>query len=398
VKLGADSYQVVRDVDFARRLQLMSAYEPLPRTVIVTGAPADDDASRHSLTSYIKLLAATRPSGAAREREAAAAARKAPPPPLSAGERAWMEARLAALGVAPPPRLEALSAPAPVATPEGRIVLSTAAEESALAPLAPADGGAPVFVAEVLEVAAGDTLVVRSPGGGPVRLVAGRLTLGEGARVAVDPPGEIHAARAELGDGSVIKLVGRDGAPGQAGLSGPPGYWGFMANKVHPDGFDGENGGAGGDGDPGGGTVYLESVTGPVTVIAGAGNGGPGGPGGPGGEGWEGIVNVAAGNGGTGGDGGPGGHGGRGGVVVIDVRLEPGGVLELVTRASTGGPGGGFGRGGKGGTKGNLHGRDGKDGVKGDDGGPGDLPVFSVRHRDEPAGRGPDTAEPEVGR
>jgi hypothetical protein len=380
-RLAADSYLLARDGDFAPRLQLRSAYEPLPHTVDVTGAPEADDATRHSLASYIVLLNPSQPLAQASAAGAAQTPAAAAPGPLTDGERAWMEARLAALGVAAPPRgLEDASAGPPVAGAAGRIVLSTRAEASALAPLVPADGGAPVFAAEILEVAAGNTLVVRAPAGQAVRLVAGRLTLGEGARVTVQSPGEIHAARAELGDDTVIDLVGEDGGLGQAGLSGPHGVWGFMSNQNRPDGGNGEHGTPGGDGEPGGGALFLGSVTGTATVIAGAGNGAPGGPGGPGGHGWEGIGNMAAGNGGKGGNGGPGGNGGRGGVVVVDVALEPGAALNLIPRASTGGPGGSLGRGGKGGTKSVLHGRDGKDGIGGDDGGPGDLPLFSVRH------------------
>lgn len=51
-----DSYLLMRDVDFARRLRLVGAYEPIPSPILVQGAPADDDASRHSLASYVALL------------------------------------------------------------------------------------------------------------------------------------------------------------------------------------------------------------------------------------------------------------------------------------------------------------------------------------------------------
>jgi hypothetical protein len=294
---------------------------------------------------------------------------------LGGEERAWLYARAAKCGI-DPARVHA----GPLAAgPDGRIVLSTRAEESALPPLAPAGGGAPVFAAEVVALAAGCTLAVRSTADEPVRLVAGRLELGAGACVELPCGSELHAARAELAEGTAFTLVGKDGACGVAGLEGRAGY--FELFGQHPDGFPGNPGGPGGDGGPGGGALYLGSVQGTVTVRAGGGNGGPGGPGGRGGHGWGGKADVRGGDGGPGGPGGPGGNGGPGGTAVVDVEVQSGGAVNLIPLVSRGAPGGGGGDGGKGGSEGKRHGNDGKAGREGDDGGPGELPVFSVRHR-----------------
>jgi hypothetical protein len=307
----------------------------------------------------------------------ASAAERAPGRGAALGgeERAWLHARAAECGI-DPARVHA----GPLAAgPDGKIVLSTRAEESALPPLAPAGGGAPVFAAEVLALAAGCTLAVRSPADEPVRLVAGRLELGEGACVELPCGSELHAARAELADGTAFKLVGKDGACGAAGLGGRAGTFDYYGR--HPDGGPGKPGGPGEDGGPGGGALFLGRVEGTVTVLAGGGAGGPGGRGGGGGHGWRGVEDVRGGDGGPGGPGGPGGSGGPGGTAVVDVEVQSGGTVNLIPFASRGAPGGGGGDGGKGGSEGKRHGNDGKAGRDGDDGCPGDLPVFSVRHR-----------------
>jgi len=376
-KLGGDSYLVARDLDFARTLQFPEAYFPLPATVRLRGAPADDDASRHSLAAYAALLKAAQPRRVDEPRAAADSA-EAAPPPLGATERAWLEARLTALGI--DPALRRLGAPA--AGADGWIVLS-ATGESALPPLAPRGGGAPVYAAEVLHVPAGGTLAVRAAGGEPPRVVAGRLVLEPRARFRMDAPGEIHAARAELGDGSAFTLVGREGDAGWAGLSGAEGE--MSLGRLQPDGGKGEPGGPGDDGQPGGGLIALEHVEGTVVVQAGGGAGGAGGPGGRGGDGWPGVKDARGGNGGRGGDGGPGGNGGPGGTAVVDVGLVPSAAIQLIPILSARGAGGGAGSGGTGGHEADKYhqGSDGKPGEPGKDGGPGDLPVFVVRYRSE---------------
>lgn len=380
-KLANDSYRVMRDGDFARRLQLMSAYVPLPRTVMVTGAPADDDVTRHSLASYITLLNPSPQLGEASALRAddaldgASASTAAAVPALTPEETAWLEARLARMGVERPRRLARL----PSADSDGRIVLSTRGH-SALPPLVPEGGGAPVFAADVLAVAPGDALVVQSAGD-PPRLVVGRLELGEGARVSLPAGGELHTAGVRLGDGTVFELIANDGMAGLSGAPGAPGQP-LSLNEYLPDGGPGDPGVPGTDGGPGGGALYLGSVSGTVTVIAAGGNGAPGGGGGDGGDGWVGASAVyRAGNGGNGGEGGAGGNGGPGGTVMVEVSLEPGAAVNMIARASSGSPGGAGGAKGIAGAgkNGGKRGKDGKPGEKGKDGVPGALPVFSLR-------------------
>jgi pimeloyl-ACP methyl ester carboxylesterase len=92
-KLENDSYLLMRDVDFARRLRLVGSYEPVPRMVLVRGAPEDDDSSRHSLASYVALLD---PSGHLPARVPSAAEVREPEraePRLTDRESAWLDER-----------------------------------------------------------------------------------------------------------------------------------------------------------------------------------------------------------------------------------------------------------------------------------------------------------------
>jgi len=298
------------------------------------------------------------------------------PDPLSAADRDWVQARVAALGGDAARVHDALLS----AGPDGRIVLSTGAGSAV--PALDDAGGAAVFALHSVRVGAGQSLLVQSPDGRPVKVVAGVLEVGDGGRVVVEAHAELGIARAAFGTASPseIEFVGKDGPPGN------PGGGGTAGSKTSPDGGNGGGGDRGGPGDTGpDGRLAVEQVSGQVRVVARGGNGGPGGPGGPGGAGWgspsswdyEGVV----GSGGNGGPGGPGGRGGDGGTIVFAIgSMAPGSSIQPVTSNGRGGAGG------KGGARGQAGDRDfgrpgapGPDGTLGDD---GDPPRFLIRPRD----------------
>lgn len=165
---------------------------------------------------------------------------------------------------------------------------------------------------------------------------------------------------------------GGDGAPGDAGSSGPEGAPGegtgmlsgdtWVATQAGGAGGFGTAGSGGGGGGSGGSCPAANSVAG--AAGGGSGGGGGGGCGGEGGKGgggggasiavllirsdvqWEGTTKLRAsgggrgGNGGAGGPGGPGGPGGAGG---------DGGYIQTTPYTSFGGNGGAGGPGGPGG-------------------------------------------------
>lgn len=193
---------------------------------------------------------------------------------------------------------------------------------------------------------------------------------------------------ADFGHGPLDGPDGVDGAAGRDGVDGRKleverTLLGFRLreepNLSVMNGTPGEEGKHGTDGSRGrnGGMcklaeLTLRSVTGHLTVFAGAGEGGDGGRGGHGGKGgrggdagdgyklWHSV--IRGGNGGAGGhgsDGGKGGHGGNGGLasnIYIDV---PAGDESKITRiagpskSGKAGPGGLAGTGGAGGRQGN---------------------------------------------
>src|ERR1700741_1386348 len=108
------------------------------------------------------------------------------------------------------------------AGPEGRILLSTDAAESALPPAAGADGST-LFSAGKIRVGEGETLVVRAPNARAARLETRLLEVAEGGRVVVETFLEIHVGRAVFAAGSAVVLVGADGGPGGFGGGGGTG-------------------------------------------------------------------------------------------------------------------------------------------------------------------------------
>jgi len=283
----------------------------------------------------------------------------APPAPLTDAERAWLQARVAAL----PAGAEVHPAPLSAGV-DGRIVLSTDAAASALAPLA-GEGGVATFVAEQAHLGAGEALVVASPGREPVRVVLGRLRAEDGGRVVVETPVELSAATAALAPGSVVELIGRPGRGGNPGAAGSHG------TPRRPPGSPGGSGGPGGRGEDGpGGILWFGDIRDTLTVIAGGGSGGDGGHGGPGGD--DGMESGS--RGAAGGSGGNGGDGGQGGTVVISFgRLAAGAAIHPRAQLGAGGRGGEPGPGGRGSERGFP-------GSPGRPGSSGELAAFSIRH------------------
>jgi hypothetical protein len=277
--------------------------------------------------------------------------------PLTDAERAWLHARAAELGV---------DAGAAYAGPlragaDGRIVLSTDARASAVAPLA-CEGGV-AFLAEAVHLGAGETLVITGPAREPVRVVLGRLSA-EGGRVVVETPVELFAATAVMDSSSAWTMIGRDGEagnPGEPGLDSSPGL---------PDAGPGDDGGAGGAGGDGGGTYWFAEIRGTHTFLSRGGNGGAGGHGGRGG-------NRTLGPSGNGGNGGRGGDGGDGGSVVIGFgAMAVGAAIHPRSALASGGRGGDPGPGGNG-----PWSAPGRPGSPGQPGSPGELASFSIRYR-----------------
>jgi|GEM_PF-1664730 len=313
-----------------------------------------------------------------------AAAPAAAPAPLSDAERDWVHARVAALGGdAGQVHAAPLSA-----GPDGRIVLSTDAAASAVAPRAAearlstrafegaaAKGAdAAVLGVHAIRVGEGESLVVQCPRGSPVRVVAGALEVAAGGHVALETHAELHVARASFAEDAPIVLVGADGGPGGNGGDGSDGTWGSP---------DGGNGGDGKPGDPGqpgpGGSFFFDHLSGTLTVVAGGGSGGSGGNGGRGGNGREGGRTSEGGNAGSGGAGGAAGSAGDGGTIVISFRtIDPDATIQPVVRVprpGTAGRGGGAGHPG-GGLYPGKPGRPGADGAPGAEGQP---PAFKIR-------------------
>jgi hypothetical protein len=312
------------------------------------------------------------------------AASPADPAPLPDAERDWVHARVAALGG---DAAQVHAAPLS-AGPDGRIVLSTDAAASAVAPrsagerlatlaaagVAEGAGAASVLGVHAIRVASGESLVVQCPRGGPVRVVAGTLEVAAGGHVALETHTELHVARARFADEAPIVLVGADGGPGANGGDGAEGKWGSP---------DGGNGGDGKPGDPGqpgpGGSFFFDHLSGTLTVVAGGGSGGSGGNGGRGGNGKDGGRTSEGGNAGSGGAGGAAGSAGDGGTIVISFRtIDPDATIQPVVRVprpGTAGRGGGAGEPGFG-----LYpGKPGRPGVDGAAGAEGQPPAFKIR-------------------
>jgi len=287
-----------------------------------------------------------------------------PAPPADA-PAAWLHARASEVGLlAGQVHAAPLSAGA-----DGRIVLSSDAAASALPPV-PGNGGVATFAAEEVHVAAGQTLVLTSPGRETLRVLFGALTVDRGGRVVVETPIELAAARTRVE--TVVELIGKDGATGTVGDTGSTGTAGNMT------GGTGGRGGDGGRGDDGpGGRLWLGELTGTLIVLAGGGNGGDAGAGGQGGQGYN---FVGRGNGGRGGVGGPGGRGGDAGnggsVVIAFVTLAPGSSIQPLARPNAPGKLGGPGPAGPGGKPTYTPG---SPGTPGQPGSPGEAPAFTIR-------------------
>jgi hypothetical protein len=293
--------------------------------------------------------------------------------PLTDRERAWLDARAAAL---PDGAGEVYAGPLP-AGEDGRIVLSSDASASALPPLAGVGGVAPVL-AEQAHVGAGQTLVITCPRRSAVRVALGRLSAAAGGRVVVETQVELIAATAAMEAGSVVELIGKDGKHGNPGSPGAEG------TVSHMDGGTGGPGDPGGPGDDGpGGLLWYGEITGTLTVVAGGGNGGDAGPGGTGGHGFDSIRPETGGRGGNGGTGGRGGDAGNGGSVVIAfAKLAEGATIHPLARPNAPGRAGGPGPAGSGGSPTYQEGGLGGLGKPGD---PGDAPAFSIRcHAEAP--------------
>jgi hypothetical protein len=315
--------------------------------------------------------------------EAAAAPAAGTPAPTSDADRAWVHARAAELGHAGP-----VHDGPPAAGPDGRIVLSpdaAAPAEAAMPELtrlsAPArdsadsSGAASVLAVHAIRVGDGQSLVVRSPDGRPVKVLAAALEVADGGQVVLETRAELHAARATFADQAPIVLVGADGRSGRNGGDGGAGERGWAAA-----------GGNGGPGEPGesgqpgpGGTFFFDHLAGTLTIVAGGGSGGNGGNGGRGGDGSPGGRTSEGGNGGNGGNGGAAGSAGDGGTVVISFRtIDPDASIQPVVRVprpGTAGRGGGAGSAG-GGMYPGSDGAPGRDGAPGAEGAP---PTFKIR-------------------
>jgi hypothetical protein len=295
---------------------------------------------------------------------APAAAPAAAPAPLSGAERDWVHARVAALG-GDAGEVDAAWLPAGGggAFPTGPSASLSAAADA---------GSSPVLVVDAIRVGAGESGVVPSPNGRPVKVVAGTVEVAAGGRLVMEAPGELHAARASFGADSVVVLVGADGAPGEPG---PPGAQGTR-ERVEP-AQQGGPGTEGKAGKPGGGTLYFERLAGTLTVVAGGGSGGDGGPGGPGGKGRFGGA-----EGGDGGAGGAGGAVGDGGTVLVAYgAIAPGGAVHFSVRVPKPGAGGLGGASGPS-SSGMGSWKSGARGANGAAGAAGEPPAFIVRPRD----------------
>jgi hypothetical protein len=290
--------------------------------------------------------------------------------PLTDAEHAWLHDRVTALG-GDAARVHA----APLAAgPDGRIVLSTDAAASAVAPVPvrPGDGadeGAAVLGVHAIRVGRGESLVVRCPHGRPVRVVAGTLQVEAGGQVVLETHAELHASRAAFAAGAPIVVVGADGRNGGNGADGDPGRGGGSGGgNAHP-GKPGEPGKPG----PGGDFVF-NYLAGTLTIVAGGGSGGDGGNGGNGGNA---TTDRRTGfPGGEGGNGGAGGSTGDGGTIVVSFEtMDPGASIHPVMRVPRPGIGG---RGGRAGHSAGVWppGKDGADGGPGEQGWP---PVFAIR-------------------
>ncbi len=245
------------------------------------------------------------------------------------------------------------------------------------------------FAFDDLIIRSGKTLLIESPFGDPVDLIAYRLAIEPGGVLQVAAPltltvgqllGLTHPRSAYADPQAPGRIVYR-APPGQAGSPGSAGSTGSSGSRDIPDGVAGTAGSVGSDGQPGQAlpdqSIFLHHLAGRIDIEAQAGQGGDGGPGGGGGDGGRGHAIAffdmgGGGNGGDGGDGGDGGRGGAGGRFEIGIRDRADGArLGLITPTALGGHGGIAGtpgNAGLGAPDGSLgrvgsHGRTGADGI-----------------------------------
>ncbi len=245
------------------------------------------------------------------------------------------------------------------------------------------------FAFDDLIIRSGKTLLIESPFGDPVDLIAYRLAIEPGGVLQVAAPltltvGQLLGLanpRSAYADPQAPGRIVYRAQGGQAGTPGSTGSIGSSGSRDIPDGVAGTAGSVGGDGQSGHAlpdqSIFLHHLAGHIDIEAQAGQGGDGGTGGDGGNGGRGhsIAFFDMGDGGAGGDGGDGGDGGRGGAggcFEIGIRDRADGArLRLITPTASGGRGGiagSPGNGGLGAPDGPLgrvgsHGRKGADGI-----------------------------------
>ncbi|MFY8106351.1 MAG: hypothetical protein ACOVKO_05490 [Elstera sp.] len=245
------------------------------------------------------------------------------------------------------------------------------------------------FAFDDLIIRSGKTLLIESPFGDPVDLIAYRLAIEPGGLLRVDAPltltvGQLlglATARSAYADSENLSRIVYHARSGQSGAPGLAGAAGSSGSRDIPDGVAGTVGGVGGEGEAGQAlpdqSLFIHHLAGNLEITAQAGAGGAGGPGGPGGDGGRGHAVAffdmgGGGDGGPGGDGGDGGRGGAGGRFEIGIRDRAEGArLRLITHIAPGGHGGTPGtpgRGGIGAPDGHAghpgpHGRQGADGT-----------------------------------
>jgi hypothetical protein len=250
------------------------------------------------------------------------------------------------------------------------------------------------FAFDDLIIRSGKTLLIESPFGDPVDLVAYRLAIEPGGVLQITAPltltvgqllGLTHPRSAYADPHAPGRIVYR-AHRGQVGDPGSTGSAGSSGSRDIPDGVTGTAGSVGGDGQPGQAlpdqSIFCHHFAGLIDIEAQAGPGGDGGPGGGGGNGGRGHAIAffdmgSGGAGGAGGDGGDGGRGGAGGRFEIGIRDQANGArLNLMTPPALGGHGGVAGAPGNAGL-GAPDGRLGQVGLRGRKGADG-IPISIV--------------------
>ncbi len=228
--------------------------------------------------------------------------------------------------------------------------------------------GVTTYAAQSITVRAGQNLLINSPDGRPVQIMADNIHIEKGGMMAISTDA-IITTNSLTTDGSnppEISVIGTDGADGTNGHDGSIGANG-VPGAPGENGRDGGNGTDGTDGTcPANLVLRLNDITSDLTIEYLSGNGGRGGKGGNGGPGGDGTVGGSGGRGGNAGNGGPGASPAPK-IMVYYHTKAPGTNFTLKLLGGRGGDPNPFGTGGAGGKsvitgKASPNGRDGTPG------------------------------------